>query len=66
MRKSHVELALETQKMASGKRRGEVEVEKEGGEKSFERAVTLLLCNGIQEKRKREHVLHSAMEAARV
>ena len=64
--KSHVELALETQKMSSGERRVEVEVEKEGGEKFFKRAVTPLLCSGIQQKRRREHVLHGAVEAARV
>lgn len=66
MCKSHVELALGTQKMSCGERRGEVEVEKEGREKLFERVVTPLLCSGIQEKRKWEHVLHSAVEAARV
>lgn len=66
MCESHVELAFETQKMSSGERRGEVEVEKEGGEKFFESAVPPLPCSGIQEKRKREHRLHSAAEAARV
>lgn len=52
MCKSHVELALETQNMSSGERRGEVEIEKEGREKLFERAATPLLCSGIQKKEK--------------
>lgn len=52
--------------MSSGKRRGEVGVEKEGGEKFFESAVTPRLCSGIREKRKQEHVLRNAVEAARV
>lgn len=43
--------------------KGEVEVEKEGGERFFERVVTPLLCSGIQEKRKWELVLHGAVEA---
>ena len=66
MCKSHVELALERQKMSSGERRGEVEVEKEGGERFSEGVVTPLLCTGVQEKRKWELVLHGAVEAARV
>lgn len=51
--------------MSSGERRGEVEVEKEDVEKSFGRMVALL-CSGIQDKRKWEHVLHRAVETARV
>ena len=47
MCKSHVDLALETQKMASGERRGEEEVDKEVGEKLFERTVIPLLHSGI-------------------
>lgn len=41
-------------------------MEKEGGERFFERVVTPLLCSGIQEKRKWELVPHGAVEAARV
>lgn len=41
-------------------------MEKEGGERFFERVVTPLLCSGIQEKRKWELVPHGAEEAARV
>lgn len=39
-------------------------VEKEGKDKSFERAITPLLCSNIQKNRKQECVLHCAVEVS--